>query len=142
MWRSIILIVAVASGCAAGQGGSSAPVARQEIFDSGATNAYDAVEMLRPRWLQRTGYTGGMAVRREAGQPPPPATDAGCRWTAYIGDTGVDVEDLRNVAVTSIAELRLIQPRARRPDRSMCSHDAPAIHVVLLEGVGAVTDQG
>lgn len=140
MWRRMIVIGVIVSACATGQGGSSDPVTRQEVLESGAADAYEALEILRPRWLQRADVSGGMAVRREVGQPPPPRTDSGCQWTAYIGSTGVEVEDLRNVSVTRISELRLIQPRARRPDRSMCSHDAPAIHVVLLDGFGAAAD--
>lgn len=131
MRKSVIVLALVSAACATSQTGSSGPVSRAEILAADARNAYEALQELRPRWLQRTSDGGQLAVVRRRGSPPP-VTTPGCGWTVYIGDTGATGDDLRNLPIASILELRLIPARARRPDRSTCSHDRPAIHVVLI----------
>ena len=125
-------IASIATACATGQPGSDAPVTRAEIVATGAAYAYDVLRELRPRWLSRTVDAPEMGVARRRGSPPSRSAMA-CLNMAYVDDEGVRSDDLRSLLALGIAEVRLIPVRVRRPDGSMCSHDRPAIHVILVE---------
>ena len=125
-------IASIATACATGQAGSDAPVTRVEIVATEDTYAYDALRELRPRWLRRTVDAPEMGVTRRVGSPPSPSAEA-CLSMAYVGDEGVRGDDLRRLLSIRILEIRLIPARGRRPDGSRCSHDRPAIHVILVE---------
>ena len=105
-------------------------VTREEITESGAASAYDAIQSLRPTWLQ--------AAKKERlpfvipGQPAP-QFDRRCAWTVYIGERGFTQDALHNTAASQIREIRLIPARAPRPDGSRCDHDSAAIHVLLTD---------
>lgn len=57
---ALAIAVAFALGstaCSAGSGasGGSGPITAEELQESGASNLYDAVQRLRPRWLRSRG---------------------------------------------------------------------------------------
>ena len=126
-------IASIATACATGQAGSDSPVTRAEISATGATYAYDALRELRPRWLRRTVDAPEMGVAVRRGTPPSPSAQA-CTAMAYVGEDRVRGDDLRRLLSIRILEIRLIPARGRRPDGSRCSHDRPAIHVILVDG--------
>ena len=123
----------IATACATGLAGSDSPVTSAEILATEATYAYDALRELRPRWLRRTVDAPEMGFARRRGSPPPPDAEA-CLSMAYVGEEGVRGDDLRRLLAIRILEIRLIPARGRRPDGSRCSHDRPAIHVILVDG--------
>ena len=129
----VLFSAAVAcSACATTQPTSSEPVARAELAATGETSVYDALRSLRPDWIRRTLDAPAMGIARRAGDPPPSATAVACLAMAYVGDEPAEEEDLRRRPLEDVLEVRLIPPRARRPDGSRCTHDRPAIHVVVL----------
>ena len=123
----------IATACSTGQTASNSPVTSAEILTTEATYAYDALRELRPRWLRSTVDAPEMGVARRRGTPTPPNAEA-CLSMAYVGEEGVRGDDLRRLLAIRILEIRLIPARARRPDGSRCSHDRPAIHVILVDG--------
>lgn len=132
-------IASTAAACATGQSGSSAPVSREEMLATEATYAYDALRELRPLWLQRTVDAPEMGIARRPGSPPPTPSAYACLNMAYVGAEGVRSDDLRRLLTLNVLEVRLIPARARRPDGSRCSHDRPAIHVILVDGASIDT---
>jgi hypothetical protein len=103
---------------------------REQVLASGENAAYAVVMELRPGWLDSTNKERlGIVVR--AGSRPPPEF-RGCGWGAYVDGQGYDLQELRNVAASRIAEIRLIPAGSVRPDGGQCSHRYSAIHVRLL----------
>jgi hypothetical protein len=131
--RTAILALPV-MGCATGQAGTTAPVPRAELVATEATYLYDALRDARSDWLRRTVDAPEMGVARRRGGPPPSQDAIDCTAMAYVGSQRVRAEDLRRILVAQVREVRLIPPRAPRPDGSRCTHDRPAIHVVLSAG--------
>lgn len=132
----VLAIACVAAGCVtgrAGQAGPSTPITQAELIATETTSLYDALRELRSRWLQQTvdAPETRMIVRR--GDPIPPNAIQ-CNAMAYVGSESASGQDLRRLLVVQVAEVRLIPARATRPDGSRCSHNQPAIHVVLVDG--------
>lgn len=122
--------VMIFGACAAGQRASDEAVTRADLAATGETFVYDALRSLRPSWIRRTPDQPELGIARRSGGPPPPASARDPLAMAYMGDERAREEDLRRLPVLNIVEVRLIPPRARRPDGSRCDHDRPAIHVV------------
>lgn len=122
------------AACASAPAGSNEPLERGELLSIETSNVYEALHELRPRWLQRTVDAEAMGIARRAGSPPPLPSETRCLNMAYIGDEGATATDLRRLPTLRVMEVRLIPARGTRPDGSRCSHDRPAIHVVLLSG--------
>lgn len=127
---SLALVVAA---CASSQPASELPITRQEIAGTEASTAFEAVRRLRPGWLRRTGNDGN--ARRftvsGAGQRGG-ASDSRCRWTLYVGEEGVEPDELRRIDAFMVEEVRLVASRSRRPDGSTCASESPILHVVLV----------
>jgi len=130
----LALLALSALGCATGPAGSSVPVTRAELAATQSTYLYDALREVRSDWLRRTVDAPELGVVRRAGGPPPTQNAMDCTAMAYLGTERARREDLRTVLVARVQEVRLIPARASRPDGSRCSHDRPAIHVVLNDG--------
>jgi hypothetical protein len=82
-----------------------------ELRRAVATNALEAVQVLRPEWLA----TGQFASQSTANGSPPMSADAGI--AIYAVDTRIGgLEALADAAIPEIEELRLYEPReaARR----------------------------
>ena len=129
-------IASIATACATGQAGSRSLITRAEISATGATYAYDTLRELRPGWLRRTVDAPEMRVVVLEGTPPSlrgtPSSPT-CTARAYVGEDRVSGDDLRRLLSSSVLEIRLIPASGRRPDGSRCSHDRPAIHVILVD---------
>ncbi len=130
----VLVASLVAAGCATTPAGSSDPVTRAELVATEATFLYDALRDLRGSWLRSTVDAPEMGVAVRRGGPPPSENAMRCTAMAYIGTERARADDLRRLPVLRVQEVRLIPPRAVRPDGSRCSHASPAIHVVTVAG--------
>ncbi len=97
---AIIGLALLLSACASASGTSNRQnrdvMTQAQLLETGQTNAYDAVRSLQPRWLRP-----GMSVYID-GAPAAGGREAG-------RDEGVDY--LRNLQVTSVREMRYLDPR-------------------------------
>src|SRR5438132_743624 len=75
----------------------------EEIQRANVGTAYDAVQALRPRWLQ---------APRELGRQPQKGLDTrGPGIAVYIGNVSVgDIEYLRTIPAATVLELRWLSP--------------------------------
>ncbi len=74
-------------------------LAAEEILRANVGSAYDAVQTLRPRWLQPPPELS----RQPAPRFPP--------VSVYVGDVSMgDVEYLRNIPAVTVLELRWLSP--------------------------------
>ena len=75
----------------------------EEIDQANVGTAYDAVQALRPRWLQSP---------RELGRQPQKGLDTrGPGIAVYIGNVSVgDIEYLRTIPAATVLELRWLSP--------------------------------
>lgn len=135
MNRYILGLVLFVTACAIPQQGSEGPVTvtHDEIQASGATTVYNALRVLRPRWLRSTEGGQQLLVTARAGERPP-VVDSRCTWRVYVGETGYEGDELRRIQASSVREIRLIiLPQRRRPDGSYCVHNHSYIHIVLID---------
>jgi hypothetical protein len=113
MIRSVTLLIALGlglTGCAtAGDGRSSrdtAVITAEEISATDATNAYDLVQRLRPRWLQTRGQQGLQTATGTTATGPV----TGMQMTGVVvyldGSPLGAVEALRQVSTRDLARLQ------------------------------------
>ena len=110
--RALLLLAAVSlgTGCAARADGRTPPpqsrevLTREQIDQAHATNAYEAVERLRSRWLRQRGTTqmpatgGGPQVRENP-------------IAVYLDDQRLGtVESLRTIEAAAIRYIRYFTP--------------------------------
>jgi hypothetical protein len=97
------LVPIVILGCSGAREGTKAgagrdPLYADEIAQSGATNAYEAVRMRRPMFFYSRGVK---TLYAERGNSPVVYLN-----NSYYGD----LESLRNITAESIAEIRYLTP--------------------------------
>jgi hypothetical protein len=119
----LIVLIAFAAACAGttsggGQsGGRSDLITAEEIAGSGARNAYEAVEQLRPQWLRSRG-----AVSTQDAVPQLPQ--------AYLDNFQLaDLERLRTIGAPEIREIRFIDGRSA-VNRYGADHGGGVIQVI------------
>jgi hypothetical protein len=125
--RTVILTlvgVAALSGCASSGEGRTREardpnlLTEEQIQDVRATNAYEVVQRLRNRWLQRRGST-----------QLSPASGGEFNVQAYLDERRLrDVSELRNIDVRSIRYIRYYPP-TEASGRFGFDHGAGAIVV-------------
>jgi len=107
----LVLAASLAGGCAGRRAEGSSPppqsrevLTRQQIDGAHATNAYEAVERLRSRWLRQRGSTqmpasgGGPQVRENP-------------IAVYLDDQRLGtIESLRTIEVAAIRYIRYFSP--------------------------------
>jgi len=112
VWTAALAMAFVLTGCGASSGTSSATEDRDvltaaEIATTAATNAYDAISMKRPWFLQSRGP-------RSLGQPEPPEPGQTTEFPVvyvnrmYYGD----LESLRLIPVQQISIIRFLDSNA------------------------------
>ena len=112
-----LLLSACASGGSSRDQSNRDVLSQAQLAETGQTNAFEAVRSLQPRWLRGglSVYIDGAPVaggRREGG-----AAGAGNRAAlgSAIGSGGgggnEGVNYLRNLTITSIREMRYLDPR-------------------------------
>ena len=127
-----LVVVACATGSPSDElTPSDGPITREEIVASSAENAFELIRQHRRQWLRSVNDGQQLGVTRRAGAPAP-AVDRRCGWTVYVGESGTSADELRRIAASNVAEVRLISPRQARPDGSRCDHRYAAIHVILM----------
>jgi hypothetical protein len=86
-------------GGGGGSGGSSNVITEEQVANSGANTAYEAVRQLRSRWLQRRGP---MSIQ----DPTPPGP------VVYVdGMRFGEVESLQQISARHVTEMRYINAR-------------------------------
>ena len=136
--------LAVLSVCVAALAGRS-PLAAQcrsnvltgeEIQRANVGSAYDAVQTLRPRWLQPgvdlNSVPARLGVPGPAGTPNPPASDRGPLMSIYVNEMSMGDEDyLKEIPAVRVLELRRLSPSeaAGRFGRT----DGQAVIIVTLK---------
>lgn len=116
-----LMLGAVIAGCAgpaatAGEGTPRAAryvISREQIEASGSTNAFDVIESVRPQWLG--GHRGGATL--------PVVYLDGIRFG--------ELESLRTIGTTDVAEIRYIDPR-EASRRFGAGHSGGAIEVIRM----------
>lgn len=99
-WSLLVVSVACArnSGPGVVASGSMDPLLADEIARSGATDAYQAVKMLRPAFFQTRGRTS--ILRSEESEP-----------TLYVDDRQFGaLASLRDIQVSQVVEIRYFGP--------------------------------
>ncbi|HEX9693276.1 MAG TPA: hypothetical protein VGA22_14375 [Gemmatimonadales bacterium] len=100
--RALLLAIAPAFiACAPGAGASGVPrsfsnvLTRAELDEAGARNLYDAIQRLRPRWLEVRGGIRSINVETEI---------VVFQEQMYLGD----VDELRRMGVDGVWEVRYL----------------------------------
>src|SRR5206468_2013904 len=90
----------------------------EEIDQANVGTAYDAVQALRPRWLQ---------APRELGRQPQKGLDTrGPGIAVYIGNVSVgDIEYLRTIPAATVLELRWLSPFDAASRRTAATASVP-----------------
>jgi hypothetical protein len=113
--RAVMLALTMA--CASGGNSSRAAIGprkeqnligRSELAETAATNAYDAINTLRPQWFRNVGR---VTLTMPAGSGNSPGAQT--RTPVVYFDQrpyGPDLTILRTVAINSILELRFLSP--------------------------------
>lgn len=81
--------------------GSRYLIMEEEIVGSGATNAYDVIQQLKPDWFLQSQRRGVKSITIEdSGEP-----------VVYVNDSRYgNVESLRSISSLNIVEIRFLQP--------------------------------
>jgi hypothetical protein len=99
-------------------------ITRAELQRAPVVNALEAIQMLRPEWLE-AAHTGTHAMTQRA-----PAAVADSGIAVYVVDTRVGgPEALAEISIPELEELRLYQPDEAQP-RWGSAHPRGAIEVV------------
>jgi hypothetical protein len=143
------LALSALTACAAGGSGSTTPragsnlIALEEISRTGAQNAYQVVESLRPAWLRTRGVQslsesthtvgrdgrGGQTVAGDGGVTIPNAGRP--QVIAYLGTMRLGpVSSLREIPAADIGSIRFLSP-AQATHRFGANHTHGAIVVEL-----------
>ncbi len=103
----LILIAALVLWGCASTGTAEKPrssryaISEAEIVNSGATNAYDVIQQLKPEWFLQSQRRGVKSVSIEDSSVP----------VVYVNDTRYgDIESLRNISSLNILEITFLQP--------------------------------
>jgi hypothetical protein len=104
--RAFLLLTLATLGCASGSAAPGAPredrnkITAQQLARITADNAYEAVRLLQPQWLEARGAT------TISGPPAsgPPTTAVVFIDGARLGD----LEHLRSVQINSVSEIRYL----------------------------------
>lgn len=121
-------LMMLATGCfAVGSGGGEqvssgdGVISRQELEDSDADNAYEAVERLRPLWLRDRGAT---SVNRPGPTLP----------TVFVDGTRMgDISHLSTMDITDVERIHFLPPR-RASVRYGMGYPRGVIEVISKKG--------
>jgi hypothetical protein len=100
---SVLITAMLAAGCASGGttgggGGDRNKITSEQLARVPANNAYEAIRVLQPQWLDSRGAN---------------SIGAGAATTAIVfvdGTRGGDLEFLRSVPINTLAEIRFLSP--------------------------------
>lgn len=108
-----LLLGACASGGSSGRQPDRDVLTQAQLAETGQTNAYDAVRSLQPRWLR-----GGLSIYMDGAPVAGGRAQSGASAVGPLGGAGAGgrggeegVNYLRNLTITSIRELRYLDPR-------------------------------
>ena len=104
---ALVLSLALAAGCASGgASGASGPpprnpdvITEQELATAPYSNAYDAIQRLRPQMLQPSGGSGSSSITQQASY--------GVK--VYLDNVPVGwISDLKDIPLSGIKEIRYL----------------------------------